>query len=363
MLVSILLAQVAVASAADAVVIPDEIQCDTCEILLTDVAVLGGPDGDALLADFMGETVAVDREGNHWLFSYNLPTQIWRFDPRGQARIFGREGRGPREYWGIDAVGSTADGRVIVFDQGNDRLDTVAPDGDQIASVPQRGLFRGISGVAALSGDTVVVGAVGFDEALLGVPLHAIDVSTGELLASFGGAPPTYEAQFTQLYQSRRVSAASPTVAAGHVWKYQVDLFDWPSRSLASSYVRAAPWFRPVDLRRSNPPRTRPDPALMGIKLLGDGSAIVLLRRAKPTWREGFEERSDLNPESGWTMSALSAVYETVLEHLDLAGGRVLAREVVDGFPLAFVSDMARVALLDDRGLVPRVTISDVRVR
>ncbi len=65
---------------------------------LNEVARLGGADGDALLADNMGETLVRDDGGKYWLWSYRLSTQLWQFGTDGTAELIGQEGRGPREF-------------------------------------------------------------------------------------------------------------------------------------------------------------------------------------------------------------------------------------------------------------------------
>lgn len=349
--------------AADTVVIPDPVQCDTCEISLTQVATLGGSGEHSLLADNMGETVARDGTGAYWLWSYTLSTYLWRFAPNGEASTIGREGRGPREYWDIVTVGSAEDGRLVVFDVGNTRLDVFSPEGTFLESHPFRGPFSGIRDIAAVGGDTVLIAAVARSGASLGVPLHAVDISTGTVFASLGAVPEVWESQITRIYQERRVSASSTVVASGHLWQYQIDLFDWTSRSPTTSYLRVARWFRPVQVMDVNPPRTRPPPTMMGVKMLEDGSALVLLRRPRPNWLEGYVENDNIYAETSGRATSLAAVYETVLEHLDLVGGRVLARKIVPGSPMAFISDGRQVALLDDRGMIPRILVYDIELR
>jgi hypothetical protein len=349
--------------AVDTIVISDAIACDACRVRLDSVATLGEADGDGLLAGFMGQTVVKDASGAHWLFSQQLSYQLWRFDPDGSAALIGTEGQGPKEYKWIRSLGLDSHGSVVVFDRGNQRVNVLSATGSITSSMRYSGPLRNLLSVVPLSGDTVLTSAASQFGASQGAPIHAVDLSTATVVASLGTPPAVYRAQATELYQMRYLSVSrnTETVAAAHMWDYSIDLFDWPSRSLRDSYVRRARWFQPVDVLKSNPPRTRPPPVVMGVRLLDDGSVLTVLRRPRSDWRKGYVE-GGVTAEGGGEVLADAMVWETVLEHIDLGRGQLLSQTVLDRLVLGFVTGAEEIAFLDDRDIIPRITIYEYTV-
>jgi hypothetical protein len=348
---------------ADTVVIPDMVACDECRITLKTVAVLGDADGDGLLAGQMGQTVVKDASGARWLYSNQLTSQLWRFAPDGTVKLIGTSGEGPEEYKRILSIGLDAHGSVVVVDGGNLRINILSATGAISSSARYSGPLYDLLNVVPLAGDTVLTSAVAQSGADLGVPIHAVDLSTTEVVASLGAPPAEYAGALTALYQMRYLSVSRDrrTVAAAPMWRYSIDLFDWPSRVLRRTYLRKARWFRPVDLVQANPPRTRPPPVMMGVRLLDDGSILTLLRRPRSDWRKGYVE-GGVTAEGAGEVVAEALVWETVMEHIDLAEGRVLARRVLDGLALGFVLGASEIAILDDRDIIPRIAIYEFMV-
>ncbi len=55
-------------------------------------------------------------------------------------------------------------------------------------------------------------------------------------------------------------------------------------------------------------------------------------------------------------------VWETVLEHIDLERGQLLSRTVLYRLVLGFVTGAEEIAFLDDRDIIPRITIYEYTV-
>lgn len=357
----LLSAVLALAAPQEVTTIPNEVACSTCTIDVEEVATLGGQDGDQLLADMMGEAVVRDEDGGYWLFSYRLDDVLWRFTPAGRATLVGKRGQGPKEFASIRGLGILADGRVLAIDRGNARI--VVLDETEVAEeVLYHSPGMALGNIVPVAGDTVLVATVSMATESVGVPIHAIDVTTGRAVVTLGSPVDVYQVQLTQRYQGRRIDFDNGLVLAGHEWAYALDLFDWPTRTLLRSVVREEPWFPPADLEALNPPRTRPASRTMGVRLNGDTTAIVLLRRPRPDWLEGYPDREDRSGrEAGPRTEAL--VFETVVEHVDLIAGEVLSRKILPGSPLAFVGGEDQIAVLHDDGLVPSIRIYELSVR
>jgi hypothetical protein len=342
------------------VTIPDEVTCTTCEIRTDLVTTLGGSIGDELLADMMGEAAARDASGAYWLFSYRINDVLWRFSSDGGVALVGAQGQGPREFLSIGALGATADGRLLAIDRGNSRVVTLGPRGVR-SEVLYHSPGVALGNVVPLAGDTVLVATVSMGMERVGVPIHAVDITTGRAVGSLGSPVEQYQAQLTQRYQERRLSYMDGAVLAGHAWEYRLDLFDWPTRSLTESVVRDAPWFRPVDISTVRPPQTRPPPRMIGVRWQRDGTALVLIRRPRPDWLAAYDGDERRRPEGELVSIAEALVYETVLEHLDLEHAAVLARVVIPGAALAFVAGSDnQIAVLHDEELIPTVAIHQI---
>jgi hypothetical protein len=116
------------------------------------IGVLEGPD-ELMLGSIA--SLAVDEEGGIYAFDSQVPALRY-YDSRGSyIRTLGREGGGPGEY--RDFVGALAlrrDGKIVLADMGNTRLDLYDPDGTVAAhwSV-QGGFFPPRQGIVADTAD------------------------------------------------------------------------------------------------------------------------------------------------------------------------------------------------------------------
>ncbi|MDR9419399.1 6-bladed beta-propeller [Gracilimonas sp.] len=80
--------------------------------------------------------LAVGTDGN--IFVYDSPAGdpvVRMFDSEGSfIKYIGREGRGPGEYDNIEGIGTFPDGRLAIWDIGNQRINVYEPNGDFIES-------------------------------------------------------------------------------------------------------------------------------------------------------------------------------------------------------------------------------------
>lgn len=346
----------------DVVVIGDGLDCSTCAIELTKKLELGSHDGPGLLADYMGESVVGDRAGGYWFFSHSIRDQLWRFDQAGNAVVVSRRGTGPSEFRSIVAIGGAIGGGLLAYDHGNGRLVEFSVSGEVVSTDRLGAVLTSFSNMVPVGQDSVLIGAVRRDGPQLGVPVHLVSMSTGSVLQGYGDPPPTYQAQFTPQVQRRSVSRFGSTVAASHYWEYRTDLFDLATGHSIKSVVRTPRWYRPVeDLMSVNPPRTRPVPNTVSVRLLGDGTMLTLIKRPRANWLEGFSGKPSV--EGMGRVVSRSLVYETVVEHVDYENGVLLAQSILAGVPLSFVSGRLELAVVDDAGLTPRILVYSIKVK
>ncbi|WP_337169732.1 hypothetical protein [Gemmatimonas aurantiaca] len=132
---------------------------------------IGGTNGDFTPPSLFAKDIAADRAGNLYVLD-RASNSVYRYDARG-ARVatFGRNGRGPGEIVRATAIGTTAEGGVVVADNGKRALVFFGPQAQVLPEQPTRGmgtvqqlLSAGAQRVLlqATVGDTdVVIGASG----------------------------------------------------------------------------------------------------------------------------------------------------------------------------------------------------------
>src|SRR5688500_9711363 len=74
--------------------------------------------------------VAVARDGSMFVFDRQVPI-VRHYDASGRfLRSIGRGGSGPGEYRSASGIAATPDGRLLVWDTGNWRINVYSPTGD-----------------------------------------------------------------------------------------------------------------------------------------------------------------------------------------------------------------------------------------
>jgi hypothetical protein len=93
--------------------------------------------------------IAVGRDGSIYVLDNKVPS-IRQFDGKGAyVRTLGRKGQGPGEYESPGGIAVHPDGRVLLWDAGNWRVNVYAPTGEPAAHWPiASGLPRGGTGAA-----------------------------------------------------------------------------------------------------------------------------------------------------------------------------------------------------------------------
>jgi len=78
--------------------------------------------------------IAVARDGSIYVYDRQAPA-LRKYDAQGKfVKTFGRKGRGPGEYLDAGGLALTADGRVLLWDTGNWRINVYSPDGTVLPS-------------------------------------------------------------------------------------------------------------------------------------------------------------------------------------------------------------------------------------
>ncbi|WP_419942699.1 hypothetical protein [Candidatus Palauibacter sp.] len=241
----------------------------------------------------------------------------------------GRSGDGPGEYRYIRWVRPRGD-RLHVFDVLSRRRTVLDANLDVVLTNP---LLGSLAGDAAIFGDSayVVNGPVPTPENI-GYALHLFDAS-GAVVRSFDELPGGYGTPDSGIAIYRRLAVARD----GGLWsayrgEYRIDLWDPPTGTRLRTLVRPAEWFPAHAEPGSNDPERPALPTILDIVEDAAGRLWVLLSIASDRWAEGFEETPEgAHPELDEYLHVdFDISYDTMVEVIDPARGRLLATTTVD---------------------------------
>lgn len=208
--------------------------CDTCRIVLHEVAVLGM---GAQLLDAFSQAVARDSRGRFILPAVGMST-IVIYDSTGRELVvFGRSGRGPGEYEGIVGINAGRGDSLYIWDSSR-RLTIVAPSGQHVRSVEPAPQLQ--HGVLLPDGGYVVEQRRGY--------LARFDAA-GAAVSQRAVAPNAVDTATRCRDCNRRNLRSART--AGQVWaflrnRYYIERVDLGGAVL-SRLTRRAEWFPPLE--------------------------------------------------------------------------------------------------------------------
>jgi hypothetical protein len=353
------------ARAVDAQVsIPDAPTCPTCAIDVRVSMRFGAEDGPAALPQNAGR-IAVDSRGRYWLFFFSTPPLIFDRDGRFVQAV-GRKGAGPGEFQ-YPRTGVAVGDSVVVFDLN--RAVVFGPDLQLVRSIRTPTDSRQI---AALRWPTNVLFNAEIGRARTGVwPMHLLQMSgaQAEVVRSFGvGSTPFFSDDSLDLVQHRFSNIEAGTVWSVEHVRYRLTRWDETGKVLAS-FARSPSWLPGVSSSSPGGPNRAPSSAIDAITTDANGYVWVFTRVGKSTWREAWVEvRRRTGPlpargESSEGVPEMSALYETIVEVIDPATARVVARRTVDRLFLGTVDRGRVISSAETAAGAPIVEIVSVELR
>jgi hypothetical protein len=308
--------------------IPDEIVCAECRIDVELMFELGGP-GDTtniVHANFL----PMDSRGRVYYQSVYFPGSIVVFDAEGRhIKTFGREGEGPGELAAVAALFISPGDSLYAIDSGLYRLNVFSPEFEFVRSAridpplrPGDGFFR--------KDGSLVVTAVARGPETAGHPFHILGPD-GRVRRSFG----EYEGMAAgddEPNLNRRIDPAED----GGFWAAQVyDQYrveHWgPEGELLEILERHPDWApSPDDPSRGPQDASGPPPSsvVANIQVDDAGRLWMLVWVADEDWKTAFD-----NPDG---QASRHDLRDTVIEVLDPAQKRVVARTRIDDLALGF---------------------------
>jgi len=338
-LLAVALALPAAAVAQPLTVVPDEPACSSCRIEVEDVVRLDA----AGLIPVAPIDVVVDGRGRYWLVFVNDLAMVYEADGRFIKSL--PKGGGPQEFEypaSITAVGDS----LLVYDRQRGWA-VVAPD----LTVARR-----------LAGSRIFSRPIPFawpDSVLLSVPASSsgterrsvfnVTSFAGEevrpLRVFVGADPPAPIHPMQGTYISRSLEPGRAGVWIRDQNRYRIDNTAYGGE-VRHVYLREAPWFEEPNQRLA-PMSEPPQPRIRAVREDARGLLWVYISVAAPTWREGYPVLEGTGPqhvsEADYSYEKL---YQTTVEVIDPAAGRVLARRTIPNYIVSPVGD-GRAAIYD----------------
>jgi hypothetical protein len=324
------------------VTVPDVVACSTCSIVLRSTTALGSLEDTDKFPAGLPDRVSRDAHGRYWRFSNTAPPAL--FDASGRfLRMLGRKGQGPGEYIAPQNALFVGDS-VVVLDVRQRRASVLNSELQYVrAMVMPAQMYQTV----VLSWpDSIIMGARVPSAASVGWPLHLVsfgrrgDDNKAYVVTSFG--PGDGSARPSDgMVRSWYVTPSKDGFWAAPPTSYRVLKWKRKGLEMVQTLRRDPSWFRGESSgtlggpERTGAPWRPPGPIVVGIEEDSEGLLWAYLNVPGPSWKEAWTlVKRDLDAGKQPRMSDLGweKLYQTRIEVIDPAAGRVLARTVLDGF-------------------------------
>lgn len=337
--------------------VPEAVHCGRCRIAIDTVVRLGDRDGPGALA---GEPAAVRRDarGRYWVMGHGIGLVV--FGPQGGRPLwFAPRGPGPGEFEGPGDAVPIAGDSIVVIDASR-RAVVVSPDLRPARTIPYP---QGLAPVIALQWPdvTVTTGWVLMTEGG-GWPLHHLSFATSPatVVASFGVAREAARPD-RMSHMMRHLAIAPDGFWAAEYVRYRLHQWDRVRRH-QRTLERDAPWFSTPSMLWIGNKTTPPPPLVAGVGTDSAGVVWVAVHRARSTWQEAWANFPDDPREMPSATIEVERLYDVVLEAIDPAIGRVVARSVFPGYVVSVLPDRQMVLYDTDDDGIPRLMVVRFRV-
>lgn len=311
-------------------VVSDTETCPSCRITTSVITTFGAADGPGSLS---GQPFAVrlDGQGNYWVLSPDLAPQV--FSPAGRHVLsLGRTGQGPGEYQMARNAVSLPGDSVLVIDIANARATVVSPEyratrfvrleGQVFDAVPlawpERAYTFGIFPSASHLGKPLQISTFASDNSR---PGFAFGPGGGEV-------PP---GTITPLVQ-QLAPGPEGQLWAGELMRYRLSLWSREG-TLVKQLVRNPEWFRSGvgPFTTTGSPGVPPSPHLQAVQLDEEGLLWSFSHVPAENWRAAWGGVSGGVAEAASRDIARQYLYDTIIEVIDPARGRVVVRTRISG--------------------------------
>ncbi|HYW11677.1 MAG TPA: hypothetical protein VE871_06950 [Longimicrobium sp.] len=331
----------------------EEASCPGCRLELHRVVELGDAQGPGRLDQTLASWAA-DSRGRILLASgWQVPV-----------RVFGADGRftgtlqpalpGDTLPLSIGLVTVTAGDTAHLVDDLRGLHLVLGPDGNVVRMHTPTPLRPASMRLLLGGGRAVGTGTVATRDNV-GFPLHLLGPD-GAVLRSFGADLAADIPGHSM--DLRKLALAGPAaVWAGHLTGYRIERWSLEGERQAA-FVRDVPWFQPYTDMRWRPDQA-PHPILMALRQDAGGRLWSVVRVADERWQGARPVIADTllarrNPAAQYDPEEL---FDTMVEVIDPACGRVLLSRRFPGLIAGFLDDGRMVSWSDRPGGHPRLTV------
>ncbi|HEU0052773.1 MAG TPA: hypothetical protein VFQ39_06335 [Longimicrobium sp.] len=294
------------------------------------MAVLGRQGDAAGLETFA--TVVRDGRGRYFAGPNDVDGRINVYEASGRfLRTLGRPGAGPGEFQRISSLAVSPGDSLFVFDVGNVRLTAFTPELRLARTVTVPGEVH--HALPRPDGGVIVQTHLASHD-LAGFTVHRLDPA-GRFLRSFGEVRGGYRPGDWTIGLRPLAPGAGGTLWLAYGTRYEIEQWSLDG-GLRRTLSREARWFQPWSGTDTRDPRTqRPPPAISSIHQDAAGRLWVSLRVADARWRPvprpSRGEGGLIGPAEA------DRLFDSLIEVIDPAIGRVVARARNPGAPVSFL--------------------------
>lgn len=321
--------------------ITDDPLCKECALVRTERVRLGTKRSPGLVG--LDAIAAIDGAGQYFVTDYDK-ARVHVFGADGSYRTtFGVRGQGPGEAEVVTAIVTPGDGNVYVYGLPP-RVGIYAEATFAHTRTLGLELPPGIGATLRWADGSTLVSHKGRDGSLAGYSLHKL-TATGQRDVSFGAEDSEFHPFVPGLRTARRLAWATDTTFwAGNADTYRIDQWGVDGTHVAA-VQRVAPWFPTAWASRAE--FDGPTPPILAT-LVADGPdrlwTAVLMR--DDGWRDQIASYSEINEPM--FEGSDNALWDTVIEIIDLTENRVIASQRFDEYITAFLAPGVIGAVMDE---------------
>ena len=306
------------AAQARATIISDAPSCQQCRVEFRVIARLAVDDASLTQPPFIATSL-----GARGYVLSEFPALVAKFSRTGAFETsLSRQGQGPGEIGGAAGIVGLPGDSILILDALSTRALVIGPDGTVHRELTLPSSFESPT-VLRWPSHVVMTGRV---RGAAGRRVHLLDLSTNA---------PVLRASFWEPVDPRAGGGdvnTLPVLAAGRrddVWTgdpLEYRIAQWSPDGIAQREFRRQPtWFATRSAAWRGSPTEPPPPLLASLVARSDGRVVAYVKRAGPNWRTAWASGVAGREVRAGSLS-VQQLYEFVVEVLDPAAGRVVAR-------------------------------------
>lgn len=217
-----------------------------------------------------------------------------------------------------DGPGALAGRDLIAFDPANCRISTLSPSYEPVATVPITGYAR--DALRLVTGEWVLLATVP-TPTRAGLPMHVVDLETGEYARSFGSDEPVPSRRLPFADVRRASPAEGNTLWVTYLNRYRFELWS-ANGDLLRSFEPEQTWFAPWEEHTESNWTERPRPAVLDVWY--DPAEWLLRAMVHVPARDWRPREEPTDPAIRESLAEWARLYDVVLQVYD-PDGRLLA--------------------------------------